>query len=135
MRMNALSRVLAFKIAVTTLFWCVPLLFFPTPLLLWLGFPVPEPQIFLRLLGMAYSALVLGYCFGLRSTLQGVYPSSIVWVGLLSNGGAFAILAIGAVSGAWQSWGSLAQALMWGSLFATGAIAGTLAWFGPLRNR
>ena len=40
-----LIRVLEFKIGLTVVFWCVPLLLFPSGLLNALGFPVPEPQV------------------------------------------------------------------------------------------
>ena len=68
--MKTLSKVLFIKILLTVFIWCIPLLFYPATWLHWLGFPVPEPQIFLRLLGMAYTALVVGYCFGLRTAMK-----------------------------------------------------------------
>ena len=132
--MSGLSRVLAVKIALTVAVWCIPLLFFPSALLLSLGFPVPEPQIFLRLLGMAYIALVVGYCFGLKACAEGTYPAGVVWVGIVSNGGACLLLAIGAMLGVWAGWGTTAQAIMWASLLGTAAITAGLVWFGPGRR-
>ena len=129
--MGPLSKILAFKIALTVAVWCVPMLLFPAAWLQSLGFPVPEPQLFLRLLGMAYTALVVGYAFGLRATIQGTYPTGVVWVGIVSNGGAFLLLAGAAVLGAWAAWGTIAQAIMWGSLLGTGAITAGLIRFGP----
>lgn len=133
--MKALSRILITKIVLTSLVWCIPLLFFPAAWLKLLGFPVPEPLLFLRLLGMAYVALVVGYGFGLRDALRNQYPKTIVWVGVASNGGACALLAIAALTQVWNSWGMIAQAIMWGSLFCTAAITPGLVWFGLLKHR
>ncbi len=132
--MKALSRILIIKIVLTTLVWCVPLLLFPLDWLQALGFPIPEPALFLRLLGMAYVALVLAYSFGLRDTLGNQYPQTIVWVGVISNGGACGLLTIAALTHVWNSWGMIAQTIMWGSLFGTGAITLGLVWFGVLKR-
>jgi hypothetical protein len=132
--MKTLSINLIIKIVLTIFVWCIPLLFFPASWLQWLGFPVPEPQIFLRLLGMAYTALVVGYCFGLRDSLRNQYPEAVVWVGVISNGGACTLLATAAVLSVWSDWGSIAQCIMWGSLIGTGLITLGLIWFGLLRK-
>ena len=130
--MRNLSRVLILKI-VFTVFWCVPLLLFPVTLLEDMGLPTcPPTTIFLRLLGMAYGALLVGYAFGLVSTRHGRYPHSTVWTGIVSNGGAFLILSIGAFQGTWAAWGPCARIIMWGSLAATGLItAGLIAFAAP----
>ncbi len=60
--MRDLDFVLRAKIALTVVAWCIPLLLFPASLLARLGFPIPTPDVFVRLLGMAY--LALGYGFG-----------------------------------------------------------------------
>jgi hypothetical protein len=133
--MTAITRILAFKIALTVCVWCVPLLLFPSGWLRALGFPTPEPLIFLRLLGMAYTALVVGYAFGFRSARRGVYPAAAVWVGIISNGGAFLLLLLAALNRTWGQWGVPAQGVMWGSVLGTGAIAAALAWFGPRLQR
>ena len=133
--MKALSRILIIKIVLTTLIWCIPLLLFPAAWLKLLGFPVPEPQLFLRLLGMAYAALVLAYVFGLCDTLRNQYPQTIIWVGVISNGGACILLAMAALTQTWNGWGVIAQAIMWGSLLGTGAITWGLVWFGVLNCR
>jgi hypothetical protein len=132
--MRILSAVLTVKIIFTILLWVVPLLLFPTVWLHHLGFPVPEPQIFLRLLGMAYLALAVGYAFGLRSALRGIYPVGVVWTGIVSNGGAFLLLAIAAIHKVWASWEGVAGKAMWISLVATGAITVGLIVVGPLRE-
>ena len=128
--MRGLDLVLQAKIALTVLAWCIPLLLFPAGLLEWLGFVVPEPRVFLRLLGMAYAALVLGYMLGLQQLRAGVFPAQAVRVGVLSNGGACALLVLYAVRGAWSDLGAFAQVFMWGSLLGTGAITLGLVVFG-----
>lgn len=60
MQLGPLSHVLRVKIAVTVAAWCVPLLFFPASLLEHLGFPPPQPKIFLHLLGMAFARVLVG---------------------------------------------------------------------------
>ena len=132
--MRALSWVLLSKIILTASLWSIPLLFFPASLLQWLGFPIPEPQLFLRLLGMAYLALLVGYVLGWRETRQNRYPEMVVWVGLVSNGGACVILVVAATLGLWSTWGAFAQGVMWTSLVGTGGIAMGLAVFGVGRK-
>lgn len=81
-----------------------------------------------RLLGMAYSALLVGYIRGLRCVRQGRYPIDTVLTGIASNGGACLVLIATAVAGSWSTWGGPARWLMWASLVATAAItAGLLA--------
>lgn len=128
--MNSLSKVLVFKIAFTITAACIPLLLFPSSLLQWLGFSVPEPIIFLRLLGMAYAALIVGYAFGLRASLQGLYPMSVIWVGIVSNSGAALMFAVAAFQNVWGSWGVIAQVIMWGSLLSVSIITIGLVTFG-----
>ncbi len=113
---HKLSNVLTAKIIITIVAWCIPALLFPVSLLSKLGFPAPDPIIYIRLLGMACVALVVGYWFGLVAVRRGEYPEAPVWVGIVSNGGAAIILALYGFSGYWQNWGSFAQFMMWGSL-------------------
>ena len=129
--MRYLSRVLIFKIGVTTFLWFVPLLLVSTPLLEKIGFPTYPSTLFLKLLGMAYGALLVGYVFGLVDTRRGRYPRSTVWTGIVSNGGAFLLLFLGAFQGAWAAWGPPARLAMWASLAATGLISAGLIAFGP----
>lgn len=129
--MRYLSGVLFLKIGVTTVLWFGPLLLFPAPLLEEIGFPAGPSTIFLKLLGMAYGALLVGYVFGLVDTLHGGYPRSTIWTGIVSNGGAFLLLSMGAFQGAWAAWGSPARIVMWASLAVTGLISAGLIAFGP----
>ena len=133
--MRPLHAVLAAKIALTVTLWAGPLLAAPASLLVALGFPEPRPALFLRLLGVAYAALVVAYAHGLRASRRGRHPDAAVWVGIASNGGAAAVLAGAAATGAWSAWGAAAQAYMWASLAATSAIAAGLVAFGLVGRR
>ena len=132
--MQALAIVLVIKIAFTIALWTTPLLFFRKEFLQRLGFPVHDPMIFFRLFGMATLSLTLGYSLGLRSVLSECYPSTTIWVGILSNGGSFFILLLGALNSSWAQWGRPAKWVMWISLVATGAITVGLTAFGPLMH-
>lgn len=129
--MRNLARVLILKIGVTVALWFVPLLLIPVPVLVRLGFPAFPAPLFLRLLGMAYGALLVGYGFGLAAARRGTYPRSTVWTGIVSNGGAFLLLSIGASQGVWDAWGPPARIAMWASLAATGLVSAGLIAFGP----
>lgn len=133
--MQNLARVLGIKIGVTVVLWFIPLLFLPSDLLRTMGFPDLGPPIFIRLLGMAYGALLVGYVFGLLATRHGNYPRSTVWSGIVSNGGAALLLSIGAFQGVWATWGFWARLIMWLSLAATGLISAGLIAFGPCRRQ
>lgn len=135
--MNRLAIVLIIKIFITILAWGVPLLLLPllpADFITGLGFVVLGPQVFIQLLGMAYLALAVGYVFGLRDVLNSTYPTGVVWVGIISNGGAFAVLSFAALFNVWVLWGSCAQLFMWFSLVATGAITSGLIVCGPLER-
>ena len=90
--MSNLSKVFVFKIAATLLAWCFPLILLPATWLELAGFPEQETYMFVRMLGWAYLALCVGYWFGLQAALQGRRAMGPIWVGILSNGGAFFIL-------------------------------------------
>ncbi len=125
-----LSAVFTAKIALTVVFWCVPLLLLPSASIESLGFPPQDSYLFMRLLGWAYLALCVGYAFGLQAARQGVRAAGPIWMGIVSNGGASILLLTFGIGGAWSSWGALAQGLMWGSAAATGLIALGLMVFG-----
>jgi len=130
--MRALTLLLKIKVSVTVLAWCLPLLLLPSSALVWLGFPEPSAVVFLRLLAIAYSALVVGYVLALMQVRRGQYPWATIWVGIVSNGGACIVLTVAAISGAWSNWGLFAQVFMVASTWGTGLIAlglGGLAGF------
>ncbi len=128
--MRGLRTLLIRKIAITCLFWCAPLLAFPPAWFVALGIPAPEPLIFVRMLGAAYLALLIGYHVGVRGMAKGESPAQAIHMGIASNGLACSLLVICGIAGAWSSWGTGAQIFMWVS--AAGACAMT---FGLLRFR
>ena len=128
--MRPLARVLTAKIVITALFWCIPLLAFPQSWFVALGMPAPQPMAFVRLLGAAYLALLVGYSFGLVQTRKGQAPTDVVWTGIVSNGLASAILFLCGLTGAWKGWSYLGQAYMWISAVGTLGITVLLLRYG-----
>jgi hypothetical protein len=126
--MISLKSVLLFKIWVTVVLWAAPLLFTPARAYETLGFPPPGPMVFMRLLGAAFTALLVGYVRGLKVLRDGGYPADTVLVGLVSNALACLIIVAYGIAGEYSGWGALAQLYMWGSALATGLVtAGLLA--------
>ena len=123
--MKALKKILFRKIVVTGLFWCVPLLLFPASWFEALGMSAPIPLMFLRLLGAAYFALLVGYYMALKGLEKGENPKAVVYMGIASNGLSGIILLFFGLMGTWSSWGIMAQWIMW--LSALGAIAVTVS--------
>jgi hypothetical protein len=116
--------------------WCIPLLLVPAAVLEWLRLPVrPEIVIFLQLLGVAYAALTVGYSLGLRSAINGIYPADAVWLGIASNGGALALLALAGAMGTFSAWPECARLAIGLSMLALGLLTLGLIAFGPLRSR
>ena len=128
--MNKLAIVFVFKISATVLFWCVPLILFPTPVLEAVGLPSYPTYMFVRMLGWAYLALCVGYAFGLRWAIYGQRAAGPIWVGIVSNGGACLYLAYFGIAGTWVVWGSFVQFVLWSSVLATAATTAGLLLFG-----
>ncbi|KAL9647009.1 hypothetical protein ABK040_013863 [Willaertia magna] len=129
---NGLAIVLSFKILVTTAAWVIPLVFFPEKLLAKLQFEL-KPLMYGRLLGVAYSSLLVGYGHGLYSVLaENTYPRHIVWMGLVSNGGAFTVLLSEILNK--MSSGKKPKVVEVASTIAVGLISLGLLIFGPLSN-
>ncbi len=128
--MNNLSKVFIFKIGATVSVWCLPLIVMPASWLEAVGFPGQETYMFVRMLGWAYLALCVGYGFGLRASLQGRRAMGPIWMGVLSNGGAFCFLLYYGIVGTWTSWGTVLQVVGWGSVVATFLITAGLMVFG-----
>lgn len=123
--MKALKKLMFRKIAVTGLFWCIPLLAFPVSWFEAMGMPAPAPLMFVRLLGVAYFALLVGYYMALKGLEKGENPKAIVYMGIASNGLTGIVLLFFGLSGTWSSWGAAAQWFMW--LSALGAMAVTVS--------
>lgn len=132
--MPSLHTVLCIKIAFTAFVWATPALLAPRKLILALGYPDPNPIIFLRLLGGAYLALLVEYIQGVQSLQAGIYPATTVLVGIVSNGVAFLILAVGAVKDTWLHWGWAARLIMWISLAMTFLITVGLFFSGQTHH-
>jgi hypothetical protein len=120
--MTGLSIVFLCKILLTAFCWSLPLLVVPEVLVTKIGIPIANNIIFLRLLGMAYAALLVGYVFAFNATLRGEYPLTTLWVGIVSNGGVSLILLIYGLLGYWKSWSAIAKSMMWFSMLATALI-------------
>ncbi len=126
--MKGLSFLLATKIVVTFFSWALPLIFFSEKFFLLFG-PVPQPILFIRLLGVAYLALVVGYSWGWVKSRQGEKVDEILWVGAVSNGGAFLTLSLNHYLEGWAEWTTLGQAYLWYSLVATLLLAVSFLFF------
>ncbi|MCB1874785.1 MAG: hypothetical protein KDH88_02290 [Chromatiales bacterium] len=118
-----MENLLKKKIAITLVFWCLPLLLFPGGWFVQVGFPAPEPLLFVRLLGAAYAALVAGYIDGLKGIAAGKDPTPTLRMGVCSNGLAFVILLGTGIRGEWGEWGIGAQIFLWLSTAGTLSIA------------
>lgn len=126
-----LSHVLAAKILITAVFWCVPLLVSPAWLYALLGIPLPEPILFPRLLGAAYLALTVVYAHGWLDLRAGHSPRGAIRAGIASNGLAAILLAWHGMAGAWDDWGWAGRAFLWASLIAAAGITVGLFVAGP----
>lgn len=123
--MRGLKGLLIRKIAITGIFWCVPLLVFPSTWFVALGMPAPEPLMFARLLGAAYLALFVGYYAALRGLMADESPLPVIHMGIVSNGLACLVISYFGATGSWSSWGTGAQGFMW--LSALGALGITFS--------
>lgn len=127
--MRGLKTLLIRKIVVTGLFWCLPLLTFPSAWFVALGMPAPEPILFVRLLGAAYLALLVSYYMGLRGLNKSESPAPVIYTGLISNGLAGLLLVYFGATGAWSTWGGGMQIFMWISTFGALSITFQLLRF------
>jgi hypothetical protein len=118
-----LHTVLWFKILATVILWAIPLLFAPPSLFRRLGFPPPQPVVFVKLLGAAFTALLVGYVRGLSVLADERHPADAVLVGLVSNALACLIIVAYGLAGAYAKWALLARAYMWVSALVTGLVS------------
>ncbi len=129
-----LATIMKVKVVVTLISWSLPLLMFPASWFVRIGMPEPKPILFVRLLGAAYLALVVGYMSGIRRLGRGDDVRNIVWVGITSNGLSSLILLRSGIAGVWIEWSILARIYMWASALATAAITLALVVAGLLRD-
>ena len=129
-----LQTVLWFKICCTVGLWCGPMLRVPARCWIRFGVPVHQTIVFVRLLGAAYTALVLGYGLALHDLYQHEEITEVVrnviWVGIASNGLACLIIVSAGSTGGLAGWGRWARRAMWLSAVLTGAITIGLVWTG-----
>jgi hypothetical protein len=129
-----LAIVLWAKVLLTLILWVLPLLTFRASWFVRIGMPEPKPMVFLRLLGAAFLALVVGYSTGLHKLSRGEDVRDIVWVGITSNGSAALILLLSGITGGWKEWGILARSYMWLSTLVTASITLALVVAGLFRS-
>lgn len=128
------KKVLYGKIGATIALWFIPLLFSPPVIYEFLGIPVPKPDQFSRLLGIAYAALCVAYYSAIicckyiisfyneGSNLEVaikmclIFLKYILLMGIVSNLGGFLALFVYAVAGTWNNWGILGNIYMYTSL-------------------
>jgi len=90
--MSWLSLLLITKIGVTGLLVAVPFLFLPRSKLEKLTRISAPTSVFFRLYGVAITALLTGYAFGIPAAEGGRFPWGVVSMGTVSNGGAALLL-------------------------------------------
>jgi len=122
-----LSWVLRVKIAAALLLWSLPALLASPACFAHLGFPEPEPILWVRLMGMAFLSLALGYWQGLQTLHhQGTFPLGTVRAGILSNGGACLILLSTLLFDDLEGWTKWAVPYLWLSAGLTFTISTSL---------
>jgi hypothetical protein len=90
--MSWLSLLLITKVAVTGLLVAAPLLLLPKSQLERLTNVTVQTSLFFRLYGVAITALLVGYAFGIPAAEDGRFPWGVVCMGTVSNGGAAILL-------------------------------------------
>ena len=83
-----LKRTLWVKIIFTLGIWALPPLVAPGEWFSIVGIPAPQPLIFVKLMAVAFLALVVIYAYGLREARAGRVLIPTVAAGIVSNGGA-----------------------------------------------
>lgn len=111
--MKGLRGLFIRKIVITLVFLCIPLLFFPPSLYVSLGIPSPQPMLFVRLLGVAYLALLAGYYGGIKALDNNQNPLFAIDMGIISNGAGGLVLLYFGFTGGWSGWSSGARIYMW----------------------
>jgi hypothetical protein len=89
-------------------------------------------MVFMKLLGAAFTALLVGYVRGLSALADGRHPADTVLVGLVSNALACLIIVGYGLAGAYAGWGRKARIYMWSSAAATGFVSIGLLVYGRL---
>ncbi len=111
--MSGLQGLFIRKIIVTLVCLCIPLLLFPREVYVYFGIPMEDSMIFMRLLGVAYLALCVGYFSAITALKSNQKPTAIIDMGLVSNGLAALVFLFYGATGSWQNWNLFAQVYMW----------------------
>jgi hypothetical protein len=90
--MSWLSLLLITKIGVTGLLVAAPFLLLPKSKLEKSTNITTPTSLFFRLYGVAITALLVGYAFGIPTAEDGRFPWGVVCMGTVSNGGAAILL-------------------------------------------
>lgn len=123
--MSCLAILLIVKIVVTALLVAAPFLFAPLTKLEAVTGSSAKSPLFFRLYGVAITALLVGYAFGIPIAERGEFPCGAVVMGLVSNAGAALLLlrfSIARSSGFWI-----------GTFFAFMALSLAMALVMPMR--
>jgi hypothetical protein len=92
--MSWLSLLLITKVAVTGLLVAAPFLLLSKATLERLTNITTPTSLFFRLYGVAITALLVGYAFGIPAAEDGRFPWGVVCMGTVSNGGAAILLLV-----------------------------------------
>jgi len=92
--MSWLSLLLITKVAVTGLLVAAPFLLLPKSKLDKYTNITTQTSLFFRLYGVAITALLVGYAFGIPAAEDGRFPWGVVCMGTVSNGGAALLLLV-----------------------------------------
>ena len=92
--MSWLSLLLITKIGVTGLLVAAPFLLLPKSKLEKSTNITTPTSLFFRLYGVAITALLVGYAFGIPTAEDGRFPWGVVCMGTVSNGGAAILLPV-----------------------------------------
>lgn len=113
--MSFLSLLFIIKISVTALLVVLPFLFAPLAKLEVVTRVSAQGTLFFRLYGVAITALLIGYGFGIPVAESGQFPWGVATMGLVSNTGAAVLLLRASKSGGSNFW--------MGTFFALVAVA------------
>lgn len=92
--MTALGVLLTIKIGLTAVTAVLPMMLLPASVITRRLGIEPAAVGYIRLYGVALTALLVGYAGGLVTLADGVFPTGVVWMGLVSNGGAAIALVV-----------------------------------------
>lgn len=90
--MTFFTLLIVIKITITLLLIAIPFLFLPLSRLTEITSCEIKEPLYFRLYGVAILSLLVGYASSISDSQNGVFPWAIAMMGLVSNGGATALL-------------------------------------------